>query len=70
MAKPVRVEYVVTQPRPPSWWKKNRHLVLLVVGLLVGAWLVSNHDSTATTSPDRPRPAHSNVVHEPGDSER
>lgn len=68
MTKPLRVEYVVTQPSPPSWWKKNRHLVLLVVGLLVGAWLVGHHDNTATSSPDRPRPAHSSV-HEPPDSD-
>lgn len=67
--KPPRVEYVITKPNPPTWWRKNRHLVLLVVGLFVGAWLVSSHDSTAASSPDRPRPAHSGVP-EPGNSDR
>lgn len=69
MPKPPGVEYVITKPSPPSWWKKNRHLVLLVVGLLLGAWLVSDHDSAATPSPDRTRPAHSTVP-EPGNRER
>ncbi len=37
MTKPVRVEYVLSKPSAPSWWRRNRHLVLLVVGLIVGA---------------------------------
>ncbi|MEU1328381.1 hypothetical protein [Streptomyces sp. NPDC005865] len=60
MSKPVRVEYVLSKPNSPSWWKRNRHLVLLVVGLLVGAWLVDGHDSTAAHPPEHPRPVHSN----------
>jgi hypothetical protein len=51
------VRYVLTEPAAPTWWKKNRHLVMLVVGLVVGAWLVGGHHDT--TEPGRPRPAHS-----------
>jgi hypothetical protein len=51
------VRYVLTEPVTPTWWKKNRHLVMLVVGLLVGAWLMGgNH---GTSEQDRPQPAHS-----------
>ncbi len=50
MPKPSPVEFVIAKPTPPGWWKQNRHIVMLVVGLLVGSWLVSGHDSTATPS--------------------
>ncbi len=57
MAKTLPVRYVLTEPVAPTWWKKNRHLVLLVVGLVVGAWLVGGHHGPSRTS--GPQPAHS-----------
>lgn len=69
MPKPSPVEYVIAKPTPPGWWKKNRHIVMLVLGLLVGSWLVSDHDSTATPSRDWPSPTQSSVP-EPGNSKR
>ncbi|MDI3405114.1 hypothetical protein [Streptomyces cavernicola] len=62
MPKPQPVQYVLAKPTPPTWWKKNRHVVMLIVGLVVGGWLVSDHDTTATPPHDRPRPAHSAVA--------
>ncbi|UFQ18895.1 MULTISPECIES: hypothetical protein [Streptomyces] len=62
MTKPVRVEYVLSKPSAPSWWRRNRHLVLLVVGLIVGAWLVDGGPGgAAAPAPDQPRPARSTV---------
>ncbi|MBM7172900.1 hypothetical protein JQK87_31830 [Streptomyces sp. G44] len=69
MTRPVRVEYVLSRPNPPSWWKRNRHLVLLLLGLIVGAWLVDDRGGTAAPAPGQPRPAHS-TVSGPGDAER
>ncbi|WP_377267357.1 hypothetical protein [Peterkaempfera sp. SMS 1(5)a] len=33
----------------PSWWKKNRHKVLAVAGLLTGIWLAGHHHDTPQT---------------------
>ncbi|WP_035799508.1 hypothetical protein [Kitasatospora mediocidica] len=33
----------------PSWWKQNRHKVLVVVGLLAGFWLGSHQAATPAT---------------------
>lgn len=57
MPKTMPVRYVLTEPVTPTWWKKNRHLVMLVVGLVVGAWLVGGHHGTSAS--DQPKPAHS-----------
>lgn len=59
MAKPLPVRYVLTDPAPPTWWKNNRHVVLLVVGLFVGGWLVDGHGDTSEPAADHPKPAHS-----------
>lgn len=56
MPKPPRVEYVVTKPSPPTWWRRNRHLVLLCIGLFLGYQLCSN----AAASGDHPRPEPGN----------
>ncbi|MFD4629154.1 hypothetical protein ACFVYR_04530 [Streptomyces sp. NPDC058284] len=69
MSKPLPVEYVLSKPKSPSWWKQNRHLVLLVVGFLVGVWLVNGHGGTAAPAPERPGPSHS-TVSEPHERER
>ncbi|WP_157876002.1 hypothetical protein [Peterkaempfera griseoplana] len=42
----------------PSWWKKNRHKVLAVAGLLAGLWLAGHHHD----APDTCRPASSSSV--------
>jgi hypothetical protein len=55
--KTLPVRYVLTEPVTPTWWKKNRHVVLLVVGLVVGAWLMGGHHDAS--EPDQPRPTHS-----------
>lgn len=59
MAKPPAVEYVITKPSPASWWKRNKHLVLLCVGLLVGAWMANDAEGNAAGSTDRPVPSRS-----------
>ncbi|MGW0734259.1 hypothetical protein [Streptomyces sp. NPDC002851] len=56
MPKLLPAEYVLAKPKPPSWWKRNRHVVTLVAGLVIGAWLVSDHDSTAPSTPGHPAP--------------
>lgn len=56
MPKLLPAEYVLAKPKPPSWWKRNRHVVTLIAGLVTGAWLVSDHDSTTTPPPAHPSP--------------
>ncbi|WP_354638761.1 hypothetical protein [Kitasatospora camelliae] len=33
----------------PSWWKRNRHKVLAVGGLLAGLWLAGHTDADPAT---------------------
>src|SRR3954466_6570509 len=55
--KTLPVRYVLTEPVTPTWWKKNRQWVMLIVGLVVGPWLVGGqHDAS---EPAQPRPTHS-----------
>lgn len=59
MAKAPTVIGVLTTPAPPSWWRAHRHQVLLILGLIVGFHLATNHsDSDAAPKPDAPRPTH------------
>ncbi|MFJ1792232.1 hypothetical protein [Kitasatospora griseola] len=38
----------------PSWWKRNRHKVVGIVGLLIGFWLAGHHDTAAPATPAAP----------------
>jgi hypothetical protein len=33
---------ILTAPPEPTWWKANRHKVLLVAGLIAGFWLATH----------------------------
>ncbi|WP_419996359.1 hypothetical protein [Streptomyces boninensis] len=54
MPKPLPVEYVVTRPAKPSWWRLHRHEVLFVLGIAVGFWLCHGCGATAQS----PHPQH------------
>ncbi|MFJ8926498.1 hypothetical protein ACIRLA_07990 [Streptomyces sp. NPDC102364] len=56
MAKGPAVIGVLTEPARPTWWKANRHIVLLILGLIVGFHLASP-DSDAKTHHPKPSPA-------------
>ncbi|MCX4581252.1 hypothetical protein OHB41_50815 [Streptomyces sp. NBC_01571] len=58
MAKGPAVIGILTEPPKPTWWRANRHKVLLVTGLLVGYW-VGLHLHGEPVSPPAPRPGHS-----------
>jgi hypothetical protein len=49
---------VLTEPPQPTWWKINRHKVLLVVGLLVGYWIGFHLHGAPASQPDTPSPGH------------
>ena len=51
MAKGPAVIGVLTEPPQPTWWKANRHKVLLVIGYWLGT-------HTADASPAQPHPRH------------
>jgi hypothetical protein len=64
VAKDPAVIGVLTEPTPPTWWRANRHKVLLIAGALIGFW-IGTHTADAdagsppttppaTTSPTRP----------------
>jgi hypothetical protein len=55
VAKAPAVIGVLTEPPQPTWWKANRHKVLVVIGLLVGYWIGTH---TADASSPQPRPGH------------
>lgn len=57
MAKAPKVIGVLTEPAPPSWWRENRHKVLLAAGLLIG-YLIGIHTADATPQQHQPRPGH------------
>jgi len=63
------VAHVVT-PAPASWWKVNRHLVLLAVGFAAGIWVTIHvaHQApapcTPAVAPSRTAaPSHSTAAH-------
>ncbi|MFD6300770.1 hypothetical protein ACFWFU_38775 [Streptomyces sp. NPDC060235] len=56
--QPPKVIGVLTTPAPPTWWKANRHKVLLTVGLLVGYWIGTHLHGTPASPPATPRPGH------------
>ncbi len=62
MAKPPAVIGILTAPTPASWWRRNRHIVFLCVGLFLGYQLCGT--SEAAHSPDRPEPKPSHTTHE------
>lgn len=43
MPKSPPVEYVIAKPAAPSAWKRHRHQLLFLVGLLIGIWLATGH---------------------------
>lgn len=62
MPKPPPVEYIITRPAPASWWRRNRHIVLLCIGLFLGYQLCNTTGANAEHRPDpgrQPRPTHS-----------
>ncbi|MET7855603.1 hypothetical protein ABZT48_47600 [Streptomyces avermitilis] len=58
MAKGPAVIGVLTELPKPTWWRLNRHKVLLVVGLLAGYWIGTHLHGTPAPQPDTPRPGH------------
>lgn len=46
---------VLTEPAPPTWWRANRHKVLLVAGLLLG-YLIGTHLGGTAAQSDTPLP--------------
>ncbi|MFF3247385.1 hypothetical protein ACFYWY_27525 [Streptomyces sp. NPDC002870] len=56
MAKTPRVIGVLSEPAEPSWWKRHRHVVLLIAGLFLG-YQLSTSASDAHVEPD-PKPSH------------
>ena len=63
------VAHVVT-PAPASWWKVNRHLVLLAVGFAAGIWVTvyvahqAPAPCTPAVAPSRTAaPSHSTAAH-------
>ncbi|MFC8263674.1 hypothetical protein ACFUNF_40255 [Streptomyces sp. NPDC057291] len=67
MANAPAVIGVLTEPAPPTWWRANRHKVLLVLGLIGGIYL-GTHSSDAAPRTDTPRPAHTAPVDPSTDS--
>ncbi|MFE0683783.1 hypothetical protein ACFW17_23605 [Streptomyces sp. NPDC058961] len=57
MAKPPKAIGLVTEMPTASWWKTNRHLVLLVLGVFLGSQL-SSGSSGADPQPAKPCPTH------------
>jgi hypothetical protein len=47
---PPAVIGVLTTPPASSWWKTNRHLVLLGLGLAAGFWLAVHTGAAANPS--------------------
>ncbi|RCH65493.1 hypothetical protein DT019_27250 [Streptomyces sp. SDr-06] len=58
MAKPPKPIGLVTELPQASWWKINRHIVLLCVGAFLG-WQLSSGSSGADPQPPQPCPTHS-----------
>lgn len=56
MAKTPRVIGVLSEPAEPSWWKRHRHVVLLIAGLFLG-YQLSGPASDANEAP-HPKPSH------------
>ncbi|MFI6689101.1 hypothetical protein [Streptomyces sp. NPDC050485] len=58
MAKPPKPIGMVTELPKASWWKVNRHIVLLLAGVFLG-WQLSSGSSGADPQPAPPCPTHS-----------
>lgn len=66
MAKGPAVIGVLTEPPKPTWWRANRHKVLLVVGLLVGYWIGTHLHGAPASQPDTPSPGPQHARTDPG----
>ncbi|MDU9001675.1 hypothetical protein [Streptomyces mirabilis] len=66
MAKGPAVIGVLTEPPQPTWWRANRHKVLLVVGLLVGYWIGTHLHGAPAPQPDTPSPGPQHARADPG----
>ncbi|MFD6823325.1 hypothetical protein ACFWC5_23525 [Streptomyces sp. NPDC060085] len=58
MAKGPRTIGGLIEPQKPTWWKANRHKVLLTVGLLVGYWIGFHLHGEPASPPATPHPCH------------
>lgn len=58
MAKGPAVIGILTEPPKPTWWRANRHKVLLTLGLLVGYWVGLHLHGEPASPPATPRPGH------------
>ncbi|MEU0032097.1 hypothetical protein [Streptomyces sp. NPDC006335] len=58
MAKGPRVIGVLTEPQATTWWRANRHKVLLLLGLLAGYYIGTHLGDAPAQQPDSPRPGH------------
>ncbi|MGW3746642.1 hypothetical protein ACWD62_40490 [Streptomyces sp. NPDC005146] len=67
MAKAPAVIGVLTEPAPPTWWKRNRHRIALAFGLWAG-WQLCANVSGHAASPDQPRPAYTSPATPSADS--
>ncbi|MCQ4082469.1 hypothetical protein NGB36_18140 [Streptomyces sp. RB6PN25] len=56
MASKPQVHFAVIDPPTPSWWRRNRHIVLLILGLIIGHQWGIGHASAHT--PPAPKPSH------------
>lgn len=62
MPKPPKTEYVITRPPAASWWKKNRHKILLALGLVVGIWIGQHSMGAVHADAPQPAPSHVSVI--------
>ncbi|WP_326658756.1 hypothetical protein [Streptomyces canus] len=58
MAKGPTVIGVLTEPPAPTWWRANRHKVLLILVLLAGYYIGSHKGDAPAQQPNTPRPGH------------
>ncbi|MFF7954048.1 hypothetical protein [Streptomyces griseorubiginosus] len=58
MPKSPRVIGVLTEPPTPTWWRANRHKVLLILGLLAGYYVGTHFSDAPAHQPSTPRPGH------------
>ncbi|MFF2101770.1 hypothetical protein [Streptomyces sp. NPDC058202] len=63
MAKGPRTIGVLIEPPKPTWWKANRHKVLLTVGLLVGYWIGFHLHGVPASPPATPRHTSPSPLH-------
>ena len=62
---PPTVIGVLTAPPSPTWWRINRHLVLLAIGIAAGFWLAVKFGVAAdATSACPPTPGPAATAHQ------